>query len=179
MKYIIIIFLSISSLFGCSSKEPTKTIEPSDYILGAGDRLVISVFQEPDMQMRLKIHSGGKLNFPYIGEVVCAGRTAREIEKDIENRLKDGVIKQPSVTVTIEKFRDFYIGGQVEAPGKYEFEAGLTVEKAIMIAGGVTDRGDATDVNVRLAQTGELKEDVEPTFPIGPGDTIYIEMSFF
>ena len=179
----LIVMLCCVFLVACSSvqeKAPSnEDVKNVVYTLGAGDNIFISVFEEENMQLHFRIHQGGKINFPYIGEVECEGRTAREIGVDIEARLKDGIINRPIVTVTIERFRNFYIGGEVEMPGKYEFEPNLTVEKAIMISGGVTDRGDDTDVNVRDAQTGKLIENVEATYPIKPGDAIYIEMSFF
>lgn len=105
------------------------------------------------MTTRLKIHRGGYVNFPYLGEIKLSGRTPTQIEEDIEARLVDGYILQPMVTVSIEAFRKFFISGEVANPNGYEFQPGLTVEQAIAMAGGFTDRSDRDSINVRSAAT--------------------------
>lgn len=159
--------------------EQSQQKEDLGYILGAGDTIQISVFKEPEMTTRLKIHRGGYVNFPYLGEIKLSGRTPTQIEEDIEARLADGYILQPMVTVSIEAFRKFFISGEVANPNGYEFQPGLTVEQAIAMAGGFTDRSDRDSINVRSAATNKLIEDVAPTYPVGPGDVVIIEQSFF
>jgi polysaccharide export outer membrane protein len=159
----------------------TSTIPQDDlgYVLGAGDSIQISVFKEPEMTLRLKIHRGGIVNYPYLGDIQLLGRTPAQIESDIERRLNDGYIMNPMVTVSIEEFRKFFISGEVANPNGYEFQPGLTIEQAIAMAGGFTDRSDRDGINIRLAATNELIEDVGPTYPVGPGDVVIIEQSFF
>ncbi|PQJ88254.1 polysaccharide biosynthesis/export family protein [Aliivibrio sifiae] len=159
--------------------ENTIPKDELDYVLGAGDSIDISVFKEPEMSLQLKIHRGGFVNFPYIGDIQLIGRTPAQVEKDIELKLEDGYIVQPMVTVSIEAFRKFFISGEVANPNGYEFQPGLTVEQAIAMAGGFTDRSDRDGINIRLAATNELIENVGPTYPIGPGDVVIIEQSFF
>ncbi|WP_063658502.1 polysaccharide biosynthesis/export family protein [Aliivibrio fischeri] len=159
--------------------EQSQQKEDLGYILGAGDTIQISVFKEPEMTTRLKIHRGGYVNFPYLGEIKLSGRTPTQIEEDIEARLADGYILQPMVTVSIEAFRKFFISGEVANPNGYEFQPGLTIEQAIAMAGGFTDRSDRDSINVRSAATNELIENVAPTYPVGPGDVVIIEQSFF
>ena len=149
------------------------------YVLGAGDSIQISVFKEPEMTLRLKIHRGGFVNFPYLGDVQLLGRTPAQVERDIELKLEDGYIMQPMVTVSIEEFRKFFISGEVANPNGYEFQPGLTVEQAIAMAGGFTDRTVRDVINIRLSATNELIEDVGPTCPVVPGDVVIIEQSFF
>ena len=162
--------------------QPSTSTMPQDdlgYVLGAGDSIQISVFKEPEMTLRLKIHRGGIVNYPYLGDIQLLGRTPAQIESDIERRLNDGYIMNPMVTVSIEEFRKFFISGEVANPNGYEFQPGLTIEQAIAMAGGFTDRSDRDGINIRLAATNELIEDVGPTYPVGPGDVVIIEQSFF
>lgn len=184
------LFISLLSHAYASETSPTANTEPQQseasplkddlgYVLGAGDSIQISVFKEPEMTLRLKIHRGGFVNFPYLGDVQLLGKTPAQIEQDIENKLADGYIVQPMVTVSIEAFRKFFISGEVANPNGYEFQPGLTVEQAIAMAGGFTDRSDRDGINVRLAATNELIENVGPTYPVGPGDVVIIEQSFF
>ncbi|EHZ7121640.1 polysaccharide export protein [Vibrio vulnificus] len=150
-----------------------------DYQLGTGDKIEIIVYGEDDLSMKLKIGKAGLVNFPYIGEVKLTGRTPSEIETEIENRLRGDYLLNPMVTVNLESFRLFYISGEVEQPDGYEYQPRLTVEQAIAMAGGLTDRADKGDINIRSGSTLELIEDVELTHPVNPGDTVIVEQSFF
>ncbi|OQK50371.1 polysaccharide export-related protein [Vibrio vulnificus] len=150
-----------------------------DYHLGTGDKIEIIVYGEDDLSMKLKIGKAGLVNFPYIGEVKLTGRTPSEIETEIENRLRGDYLLNPMVTVNLESFRLFYISGEVEQPNGYEYQPRLTVEQAISMAGGFTDRADKGDINIRSGSTLELIEDVELTHPVNPGDTVIVEQSFF
>ncbi|MGR2846665.1 polysaccharide biosynthesis/export family protein [Vibrio vulnificus] len=150
-----------------------------DYHLGTGDKIEIIVYGEDDLSMKLKIGKAGLVNFPYIGEVKLTGRTPSEIETEIENRLRGDYLLNPMVTVNLESFRLFYISGEVEQPNGYEYQPRLTVEQAIAMAGGFTDRADKGDINIRSGSTLELIEDVELTDPVNPGDTVIVEQSFF
>ncbi|MGF1906863.1 polysaccharide biosynthesis/export family protein [Aliivibrio salmonicida] len=193
------IFLCLSISVGALASETSATQTSSDakaisvsqtkadkekkqdlgYTLGPGDTIQISVFKEPDMTIRMKLHRGGEVNFPYIGDIKLNGRTPAQIEIDIEEKLADGYIMQPMVTVSIESFRKFFISGEVANPNGYEFQPGMTVEQALAMAGGFTDRADQDSINIRSAATKELIEDVGPTYPVGPGDVVIIEQSFF
>ncbi|EHD0097357.1 polysaccharide export protein [Vibrio vulnificus] len=150
-----------------------------DYHLGTGDKIEIIVYGEDDLSMKLKIGKAGLVNFPYIGEVKLTGRTPSEIETEIEKRLRGDYLLNPMVTVNLESFRLFYISGEVEQPNGYEYQPRLTVEQAIAMAGGFTDRADIGDINIRSGSTLELIEDVELTHPVNPGDTVIVEQSFF
>ncbi|MGR2996091.1 polysaccharide biosynthesis/export family protein [Vibrio vulnificus] len=150
-----------------------------DYHLGTGDKIEIIVYGEDDLSMKLKIGKAGLVNFPYIGEVKLTGRTPSEIETEIEKRLRGDYLLNPMVTVNLESFRLFYISGEVEQPNGYEYQPRLTVEQAIAMAGGFTDRADKGDINIRSGSTLELIEDVELTYPVNPGDTVIVEQSFF
>lgn len=161
------------------TQKESRDASLDDYHLGTGDKIEIIVYGEDDLSMKLKIGKAGLANFPYIGEVKLTGRTPSEIETEIENRLRGDYLLNPMVTVNLESFRLFYISGEVEQPNGYEYQPRLTVEQAIAMAGGFTDRADKGDINIRSGSTLELIEDVELTHPVNPGDTVIVEQSFF
>ncbi|EGR8989480.1 capsular biosynthesis protein [Vibrio vulnificus] len=161
------------------TKKEQRDASLDDYHLGTGDKIEIIVYGEDDLSMKLKIGKAGLVNFPYIGEVKLTGRTPSEIETEIEKRLRGDYLLNPMVTVNLESFRLFYISGEVEQPNGYEYQPRLTVEQAIAMAGGFTDRADKGDINIRSGSTLELIEDVELTHPVNPGDTVIVEQSFF
>ncbi|HFQ5227099.1 TPA: polysaccharide biosynthesis/export family protein [Vibrio vulnificus] len=161
------------------TQKESRDASLDDYHLGTGDKIEIIVYGEDDLSMKLKIGKAGLVNFPYVGEVKLTGRTPSEIETEIENRLRGDYLLNPMVTVNLESFRLFYISGEVEQPNGYEYQPRLTVEQAIAMAGGFTDRADKGDINIRSGSTLELIEDVELTHPVNPGDTVIVEQSFF
>ncbi len=153
--------------------------ETREYLLGPGDTIRIWVYGEKEMSMSLKIGKRGDINFPYIGRVQLSGQATDSIEHDIETRLKAGFIRSPMVTVTMEEFRKFYLLGEVESPNGYEYEPQLTVEQAIAMAGGFTDRADRSDINIRPSGQKELIKKVDMTHSVYPGDVVIVEKSFF
>ncbi|MCW8347119.1 polysaccharide export protein [Vibrio sp. ZSDZ65] len=153
--------------------------ETREYLLGPGDMIRIWVYGEKEMSMSLKIGKRGAINFPYIGLVQLSGRTTDVVEHDIETRLKAGFVRSPMVTVTMEAFRKFFLLGEVENPNGYEYEPQLTVEQAIAMAGGFTDRADRGDINIRPSGQKEMIKKVDMTHPVYPGDVVIVEQSFF
>ena len=119
---------------------------PNDYKLGKGDRISIQVFDEVDLTMSALVGGSGIINYSYLGILQVAGKTPAQLENEITKLLKDGYLVNPSVNVTIESFRPFYIGGEVSRPGSYPYQLGLTVEKAIALAGGLTDRASTRKI---------------------------------
>ncbi|SHO58590.1 polysaccharide biosynthesis/export family protein [Vibrio quintilis] len=158
---------------GRSDREST-----APYHLGPGDQIRIMVYGEPGLSMTFMVNQRGSVNYPFIGQVQLAGKSLSEIEATIARRLKGDYLREPMVSVTMEHFRRFYITGEIEAPNGYEYLPGLTIEQAIALAGGLTDRADDDDIQIRHSGR-ELQKDVPVTCPVHPGDTIIIGKSFF
>jgi len=110
----------------------------NDYILGAGDEIRIQVYQEDDLSMVLKLDESGTFDYPYLGTVTAKNRTLGQLQNTVTNGLLQDVLVNPNVSVSIVRYRDFYIGGEVKKSGAYPYQPGLTVKQAITLAGGVT-----------------------------------------
>ncbi|EKS7793645.1 polysaccharide export protein [Edwardsiella piscicida] len=168
-------------LTACSSTPPLQ--DPPDpqprYLLGAGDTVNILVAGEPEMSMRLTLDSSGTLNFPYIGTLTLCGKTPQQVALELTERLRGDYLRQPMVTVSVAQFRDFFILGQVKRPDGYAYQPGLTVEKALALAGGFTDRADHGDLSIRQAGSDRLLKNVAMTHRVQPSDTVIVGMSFF
>lgn len=178
MNRIVAIFgVILISLFVSNVSAESKSVDRA-YVLGAGDQIEIIVFNEPNLSIKLMINNSGIISYPLIGQLQLAGKTPEQVANDIRNKLKNGYLKNPMVTVRMLSFRDFYVSGEVKTPGGYEYRPGLTLEQAVAIAGGFTDRADRDDVAIRRTN-GQLIEDVLSTQIVFPGDTIIIDQSFF
>ena len=133
----------------------------TDYLVGVGDVLEISVLQ-PD-QFITNVAPDGSISFPYLGNVKVKGMNLTQIHDEISQRLGDDYIKYPLITVYLRetKSKKYLVSGEVERPGAYLLEDNLTVLRAISIAGGLTKYGNANHVKVlRLKQNGEGYENI-------------------
>lgn len=183
MKNLIAMFLLLccSLVTACSTPTPLMDTPSKDnrYWLGEGDQVSITVAGEPDMTMRFLLDSSGTIVFPYIGQLVLSGKTPEEVSAELTKRLRGDYLQNPMVTVTVTQFRNIYILGEVEKPDGYPWQPGLTVEKALALGGGFTDRADKHDLSIRLSGSNTLLENVDVRHSLHPGDTVIIGMSFF
>ena len=174
-------FSLISLLVLLVVAEPPAQASDAKYILGSGDRVRVTVFGEDDLSGEYEIDGSGVVAFPLVGEVQAGGGTARKLEKEIATKLKDGYLKNPTISVEILTYRPFFILGEVKRPGSYPFKNGLTVLNAVAMAGGYTyraksnlwviTRGDSKEWQAREVTAGD--------FQVRPGDTIMIPERFF
>lgn len=153
----------------------------STYKLAAGDVITIRVFGEDDLSReKVRLTDAGTIPYPVLGEVKALGRTIGEIEAAITAGLSGRYLMNPRVSVTIEEYRPFYINGMVEKPGGYPFQPGLTVLKASSLAGGFKERASFSKITIireSNPKAGPQKATINT--PVNPGDTIFIEESFF
>ena len=90
------------------------------------------------------------------------------------------MIQTTQVTVTIDEYRNFFVNGMVEKPGGYPYTPGLTVRKAISIAGGFKERASREKINiVREDDKSGTPKRVDLNTVVYPGDILTIEESFF
>lgn len=154
--------------------------EPDTYKIGAGDHINIQVFDEPELSMDFQLNHSGILNYPFLGELKVAGLSVPELEKLITNGLRGRYLIDPDVTVSIEEYRSFFINGEVKLPGGFPYQPSLTVEKAVSLAGGFTERASRKNFTVLRANdpTKTIKE-VSANAPVYPGDVVTVKRSLF
>ena len=151
------------------------------YHLGAGDKLRITVYNEPALTGEYSVTPAGAVAFPLIGPVDAANHTLEQVSAELTRRLDTGYVHDPRVSIEVLNFRPFYILGEVNKPGEYPYSSGLTVEKAVALAGGFTYRANNRVVYVRRNNgNGEGSVALRGT-PVGvqPGDTIRIGERYF
>jgi protein involved in polysaccharide export with SLBB domain len=155
--------------------------ELSSYKLGSGDLISVRVMGEEDMKReKVRLSDAGTLSFPVLGEIKVKGMTVGGLEDYITQGLKGRYLLNPQVTVAIEEYRNFYVNGMVEKPGGYPFSPGLTVRKAITLAGGLKERASREKINIiRDDDPKQTPKRVEMSTAVLPGDILTIEESFF
>lgn len=151
------------------------------YRLGPGDRVRITIFDEENLSGEYEVGSEGTIGLPLIGEMIVAGYTIREVEYGLNLAYQDGYLVDPRISIEVMNYRPFYILGEVNNPGSYPFEARLTVLKAIVLAGGFSDRANKDKVVLtRIDHTGNAQSYAAQSNTIVlPGDIIEISERFF
>lgn len=159
---------------------PAPTFNASDYRLAIQDRVKVTVYNEPTLSGEFMVNADGALAYPLIGNVPAQNSTATELQAVIRQKLADGFVRDPSVAVEILSFRPLYIYGEVNSPGQYAYNSGLTVLNAVALAKGFTYRADQRRIYIKHASDGAKAEArTTPDAPVLPGDTIRVAERYF
>jgi polysaccharide export outer membrane protein len=151
------------------------------YTLNSGDSIRIYVYGEPDLTFeQLLIGQNGRISYPFLGELTVSGKTAAQMQQAIGDGLKPDYLIDPRISVSVVKYRSFFVNGEVKRPGGVDFQPGLTLRKAIALAGGFTERANKKQVLVIADSDAERKElKVGLDYRVQPGDIFTVEDTFF
>jgi len=103
----------------------------------------------------------------------------RELEESLVNKLLDGYLIDPRISLEVLNYRPFYILGEVKNPGKYEYVSGINLQNAVAMAGGYTHRAKRNKAEIRRYNPEKVIENADHCTVILPGDTITIRERFF
>jgi len=150
------------------------------YTLAAGDTIQVRVYGEDDLSVKLDVPASGRVDYAFVGGFELAGKTLDDVQQEIYQRLLGDYLVDPKVSVSVVRYRNFYVYGEVARPGGYAWEPGLTVRKVITLAGGLKERASGSKWFLVPEGGGEgERRRVSEDDPVGPGDTLTIEQSFF
>lgn len=167
----------------------------ADYRVDAGDVILITVYEQPDLITKARVNSKGEITFPLLGNVQIKGLTVDEVEDVIRGLLEKDYLVDPQVTVFIEDYRaaKVFVMGFVNEPGEYELfkDRPTTVLEAITMAGGFKEGAaqngtkvirveDSMQITIPIRITDITKKgDKAKDIAINPGDIIVVPESFF
>lgn len=152
------------------------------YRLGAGDRLRVTVYNEPGLSGEYAVSTGGAVAMPLIGIVKADGSTVEDLTRTLTTRIADGYMTDPKVSVEVLNYRPYYILGEVQKPGQYPYVAGMTVEQAVAAAGGFSYRANAKRINLRRTPDPvekSVRMNAGQVVAVMPGDTIRVLEKYF
>jgi polysaccharide export outer membrane protein len=126
---------------------------PSDYLVQAGDILLVSVWKEPELQREILVRPDGSFSMPLAGNVTARGRPVADIEREIASRIAR-YIPEPVVTVSVLKVQgnSIHVIGKVAKPGELIMNDDVDVMQALAMAGGTTPFADLNDIVVLRRQ---------------------------
>ena len=155
-------------------------VNDGNYRLGAGDKMKITVYGELDLSGEFLVAANGHVQYPLLGEIQAADLTAQELAKSLTTELGAKYLRNPRVSIEILNYRPFYIIGEVNKPGEYPYESGLSLHGAVALAGGYTYRARESAVYIRrMGSEAETSVAVTGQLKIYPGDVVRIPERFF
>lgn len=175
MHKIVFLMMICCSLFAAAETETGEL----QYQLGAGDMLIIKVFGQDDLTLETRLPDSGTINYPFLGALQLRGMTIKEVETLIANGLKAGYLVSPNVYVGIVEYRPFYIHGEVRNPGAYPYQPAMTVNQAIALAGGLTERASRQKISISREASKQQNDSATLNSRVYAGDTVTIEPRFF
>lgn len=150
------------------------------YLLDTGDKLRVFVYGQPNLSRGYTVDHEGNITVPLIGTVHARGLTTRDLEASITAKLGSEFVRDPQVTVDVQQNRPFFIHGEVKTAGQYPYVSGMTVETAVAIAGGLSERGSARKFRISRRTNGFVEQIIAPAdYVIKPGDTVFVYERFF
>lgn len=111
----------------------------ADYRISAFDSIDISVYGESDLSVKgQQVDTTGVLTLPLVGPVPAAGKTASELGHEVERLFAQKYLRNPQVTVTVDKSvtQKVTVQGEVTAPGVYELKGPTTLLETLSLAKG-------------------------------------------
>ena len=166
----------------------------SNYRLSPNDLVEIRVFQEPDLDSRVRIGGDGSVTLPLVSTVTLGGKTVNEASDYLRQKYGERFLVNPQLTIAVIDFakKRFTVLGQVQNPGSYSMpdNEAVTLLQAIGMAGGYTRIAEPSNITVKRINSGleslmkinakrMARGDASAAFKIFPGDVISVPESMF
>ena len=179
----------------CSRRARTATdavpVSHGASALGAGDVVEVRVYQEPELSGVYQVGRDGDVIFPLCKRVTLSGLSPNGAAEKLRACLSEGFMRDPQVSVLVKEYnsKKVFVFGEVQKPGTFVYEDGMTIVQAVTIAGGFTKTAsqNSTSVTRRVNdQEVKIKVNVQdialgkaPNFALEPGDIVYVPESLF
>jgi polysaccharide export outer membrane protein len=185
----VLLLAATTGLAGCASSNlPVTSVAQANsvvsqvYRVADGDKIRVTVFDEPNLTGDYQVGLDGSLQLPLIGRIAASGMTSTALSDAIAGALKGGgYVLTPRVAVELTEHQPIFILGEVKTPGQYPYVSNMTLEQAVAEAGGFTPRANKGTVVLRRQQWDAAKKVRlgQNSLRIAPGDTITVEEAFF
>lgn len=162
----------------------SASAEESNYVLGPGDVLKITVYNSPDLTLETRVTENGTISFPLLGEIQLGGITAPAAEKKIADLLENGrFLKNPQINILVTQFQSKMISvlGSVYKPGRYPLDRATNLTDLLALVGGATP--DGSDLITVIGKSGKTeydlhsivnKADGSQNIPLVGGEIVYV-----
>jgi polysaccharide export outer membrane protein len=186
-KSIALSLAAFGMLAGCAhTTTPPPAVANAEYRIGKEDVVSVEVWKDPALSAKVPVRPDGKITLPMVGDVVAEGRTAKELQAEVTQKLTP-VVHEPVVAVMVSEINAarFFVLGEVAHPGAYPVRGTTDVLQALALAGGPNEwasRGNIVvirkgaggkeqryNVNYREVSSGKAQ-----AITLIPGDTVFV-----
>ncbi len=153
----------------------------TDYRLGPGDVVRLITFGEDQLTGEFHVADSGAVALPLVGPVRAAGLTPAQLERAVAEALRRGaMLRDPSVSAEVIAYRPIFVLGEVNKPGQYPYQPGMTMVSAAAVAGGFTYRALDSYASVVRTTGGTVMEGraMRQSF-LQPGDVVTVYERWF
>ncbi|MBW3617036.1 MAG: polysaccharide export protein [Proteobacteria bacterium] len=174
-----------ASAASAAADTPADEVAPQDV-------LDVAVFQVPDLTRTVRVNLAGEISLPLVGSIAAGGKTVREVELEIAERLRQKYMRNPNVTVFIKEkhkadvvAQRLTVEGAVKQPGVFEIKEPVTLLQAIALARGVEETANLKGVivfrnvdNQRMAarfDLGAIRKGQAADPDIYPNDIVVVD----
>ncbi len=176
---------------------PTPTAS-SDYQVGPGDVLEVTVYDNPELSRIPTVQTNGGISYPLLGEVQVAGLTVAEVQRKITNLLAKDYLVNPQVEVKVREYQSQFVSvvGEVNAPGRKSLRGRTRLIDVLIEAGGFTARasgevviarrdgtfeGGRKSIAVRISNSATLtpQDQIDLELPIRNGDIVTASPKYY
>jgi len=155
---IITLFLSFVSLQAFAADTQQNIQTQSDYIIGPGDVLMVSIWKDESLTQEVVVLPDGTISFPLIGLIKAEDKTLAELKTEIEKRIKK-YVPDPVLWISVRNMNSayIYILGRVNNPGRFLLNSRVNVLQGLAIAGGLNPFADNNDIRIFRTEEGGTK----------------------
>ncbi len=174
-----VLLLLLLLVTSCAPGRGLPPLPPSPvgaYRLGPGDQVRIITVGEDTLTGEFRVDDSGRIAVPMLGAVPAAGLNPEALGHEVGAALdRKGLMRAPSVSVEVVRYRPIFVLGEVNKPGEFDYQPGMTVLSAVALAGGFTDRAVETRASVVRTANGRTAEGrVARETALQPGDVVTI-----
>lgn len=191
--HILALVSAVGGLVACSSSasnryrevriDQRQALEAS--AVGPGDIIHVRVHMHKDLSGDFEVSPGGQIDFPHIGMVMVEGLDLIGVGRTIRQKLSNGYIREPHVTVAVKKAnsKKVFVLGQVPKPGRFSYTSNMSIVEAITLAGGFSTLAERNNVIVTrsgkrvFVPVEKIMQGLAGNFLLQPDDIVFVPES--
>jgi polysaccharide biosynthesis/export protein len=167
------------AIASCAPGRGLPPLPPADagaYRLGPGDEVRLITVGEDTLTGEFGVDDSGRIAVPMLGSVSAAGLSPEALGAKVAAALqKDGLVRAPSVSVEVIRYRPIFVLGEVNKPGEFPYQPGMTLLSAVALAGGFTYRAVESSASVVRTEDGRATEGkAGRETALQPGDVVTV-----
>ena len=153
---VVVMTIVLTTITPIQATDQPSTMSSGDYVIGPGDVLEISVWDNEALTKAVTVLPDGKIHFPLIGEAAAGGKALVDLEKELEKAIA-AFVPNPNLSVIVQQVNSMliYVIGKVNKPGRFELNTNINVLQALAMAGGLNAFAKRNKIKIFREENGK------------------------